>query len=188
MTLTWTREKARSTGHVAKAGESPGSVFLSQNQSQAVGHWTFPGTAKKKPASCLASALDPLPWSRPSSHCLPASALLWSSLYPCLPLGCFQEARSRADGMTGRTSVSLPVRGPASPPSLFLSASERADARLLSRRALPVGSGGSVAFCKSLRLRCNSWEIESLLISNAWCGPGSEDGVPTVSSPCLFIQ
>lgn len=58
MTLTRTREKARSTGHVARAGESPSSVFLSQNQSQAVGHWTFPGTAKKKPVSCLASALD----------------------------------------------------------------------------------------------------------------------------------
>lgn len=45
---------------MARVGESPGSIFLSHNQSQAVGHWTFPGTAKK-PASSLQSALDPLP-------------------------------------------------------------------------------------------------------------------------------
>lgn len=74
MTVAWTQEKARSTGHVARAGESPGSVFLSQNQSQDC-HWTFPGTAKK-PASSPESALDPLPGADlaapvclPQPHC-----------------------------------------------------------------------------------------------------------------------
>lgn len=88
---------------MARAGKSPGSVFLSQNQSQAVGHWTFPGTAKK-PASSLESALDPLPGanlaatlSLPQPHCdLPAAGLLPSIL-----------VRGRCDA--GRTSASLPV-------------------------------------------------------------------------------
>lgn len=77
--------------------------------------------------------------------------------------------------MAGRTSAILP-------------ASEQTEARLQRCCALPVGSGWSVAFSKSLRLPCNSWEIESLLISNAWRGLGSEDGVSAVPISRLFTQ
>lgn len=107
---------------MARAGKSPGSVFLSQNQSQAVGHWTFPGTAKK-PASSLESALDPLPGaslaatvSLPQPHC---------GLYPCLLLGCFQVSWSEADVMQEEPQPACryhPLKvhlGP--PPSIFVS-------------------------------------------------------------------
>lgn len=107
MTVAWTQEN---TGRVARAGKSPGSIFLSQNQSQAVGHWTFPGTAKQ-PASSLESALDPpsleqtkllqCPYLSPTVVCN-----LSHSLCPCLLLGCFPVSWSEADVTAGRTSAS----------------------------------------------------------------------------------
>lgn len=142
-----------------------------------MGHWTFPGAAKEP--SRVSSG--PPPRSTPSGYCHPASALLWSVPEPiaCIPagppLGCFRVSRSQADEMAGRTSAILP-------------ASEQTEARLQRCCALPVGSGWSVAFSKSLRLPCNSWEIESLLISNAWRGLGSEDGVSAVPISRLFTQ
>ena len=60
-TVAWTRETAITTGHRARAGEGPRSVFLSAFLShhwpQAVGQRTFPGTAKE-PAASLESALE----------------------------------------------------------------------------------------------------------------------------------
>lgn len=62
--VAWTQVEGRNAGHMARAGERPGSiflsVFLSHNQPQVVGQWTFPGTAQL-PVTSLGSVLDPLP-------------------------------------------------------------------------------------------------------------------------------
>lgn len=74
--VAWTRETAITTGHRARAGEGPRSMFLpaflSHHWPQAVGQRTFPGTAKE-PAASLGSALDPVPGAAaafpPRVHC-----------------------------------------------------------------------------------------------------------------------